>query len=70
MNGIDPNNVFALLVSCMSTADAISQDTRLTMTERAAAGRLRDSLKSWKGVAFVFKDWTPAPPAKPEAPTA
>lgn len=64
MNGIDPSNVFALLVACISTADAINQDTRMTMTERAAAGRLRDSLKSWKGLAFAYRDWTPAAPTK------
>ncbi|MFC0130735.1 hypothetical protein [Ralstonia solanacearum] len=70
MNGIDPNNMFALLVACISTADAINQDTRMAMTDRAAAGRLRDSLQSWKGLAFAYKDRTPAAPAKNGAPTA
>lgn len=69
MNGIE-NNVFALLVAGIATADAISQDVRMPMTDRAAAGRLRDALKSWRGLAYAYRDWTPAPPAKPEAPAA
>ncbi|CAJ0742310.1 hypothetical protein [Ralstonia mannitolilytica] len=68
MNGIE-NNVFALLVASIATADAINQDTRMPMTDRAAAGRLRDALKSWRSLAYEYRDWTPAAPAKPEAPT-
>ncbi|WP_247394055.1 hypothetical protein [Ralstonia pseudosolanacearum] len=70
MNGIDPNNLFALMVACIKTADAINQDTRMAMTDRAAAGRLRDALQSWKGLAYAYRDWTPAAPAKTGAPAA
>lgn len=60
MNGVDPNNVFALIAAAMATADAISQDTRQSLDRRDGAGRLRDALRSWKGLAFEYRDWTPA----------
>jgi hypothetical protein len=59
MTGVDPNNVFALINGAIATADAISQDARQSIDRRTAAGRLRDSLRSWKGLAFAYKDWTP-----------
>ncbi|MGV4630360.1 hypothetical protein [Burkholderia pseudomallei] len=60
MNGVDSNNIFALIAAAMATADAINQDTRQSLDNRAAAGRLRDGLRSWKGLAFEYRDWTPA----------
>ncbi|WP_155755009.1 hypothetical protein [Burkholderia pseudomultivorans] len=60
MNGVDPNNVFALIAAAMATADAISQDGRQSLDSRDGAGRLRDALRSWRGVAFELRDWTPA----------
>lgn len=62
MNGVDPNNLFALLTTAIGTADAISQDTRQTLDSRAAAGRLRDALRSWRPLAWELRDWTPASP--------
>ncbi|KVR94063.1 MULTISPECIES: hypothetical protein [Burkholderia cepacia complex] len=63
MNGVDPNNIFALIAAAMATADAINQDARQSLDNRAAAGRLRDGLRSWKGLAFSYRDWTPAAPS-------
>ncbi|MDN7545452.1 hypothetical protein [Burkholderia cenocepacia] len=60
MNGIDPNNVFALIAAAMATADVINQDTRQPVDSRDGAGRLRDALRSWKGLAFEYRDWKPA----------
>ncbi|CAJ3409171.1 Uncharacterised protein [Burkholderia pseudomallei] len=60
MNGVDPNNLFALLTTAIGTADAISQDTRQSLDSRDGAGRLRDALRSWKGLAFNYREWTPA----------
>ena len=60
MSGIDQNNLFAMLAGTIATADAISQDTRQTLDSRAAAGRLRDALRSWRPLAFEFRDWMPA----------
>ena len=68
MSGLDPNNLFALVNGAIATADAISQDARQSLDSRAAAGRLRDGLRSWKGVAFNYRDWTPAAPATPRGP--
>ncbi|MPV66397.1 hypothetical protein [Burkholderia sp. BE17] len=62
MNGVDPNNVFALIAAAMATADAINQDTRQPLDSRDGAGRLRDALRSWRGVAFDLRGWTPATP--------
>ncbi|CAM8821730.1 hypothetical protein [Burkholderia pseudomallei] len=59
MNGVDPNNVFALIAAAMATADAIAQDTRQTPDTRDGAGRLRDGLRNWRGVAFELRDWAP-----------
>ncbi|CAJ0682347.1 hypothetical protein [Ralstonia mannitolilytica] len=64
MNGIDPTNVFALLSTGISTADAISQDARLPAADCAAAARLRDALRAWKAVAYAFRDWQPPAPEK------
>lgn len=60
MTGVDPNNLFALLTTAIGTADAISQDTRQSLDSRDGAGRLRDALRSWKGLAFNYREWTPA----------
>lgn len=60
MNGVDPNNVFALIAAAMATADSIAQDTRQTPDTRDGAGRLRDGLRSWRGVAFELRDWAPS----------
>ncbi|MHC6051934.1 hypothetical protein ACYT84_09225 [Ralstonia solanacearum] len=65
MSGVDPTNVFALLTTGISTADAISQDARLPATDRAAASRLRDALRAWKGVSYGFREWAPPPPPTP-----
>ncbi|OXI91046.1 hypothetical protein CFB40_12135 [Burkholderia sp. AU31652] len=60
MSGIDQNNLFAMLAGTIATADEISQDVRVPLDSRAAAGRLRDALRSWRPLAFALKDWTPA----------
>ncbi|MGA4079937.1 hypothetical protein ACI2TF_09825 [Ralstonia nicotianae] len=70
MTAIDSNNAFALISAAASTADAIAADTRQTATDRAVAARIAAAMKAWKSVAFPFREWTPAAPAKTEAPTA
>lgn len=65
MSGIDQNNLFAMLAGTIATAHAISQDTRQTLDSRAAAGRLRDALRSRRPLAFEFCDWTPAASSAP-----
>ncbi|OXJ17243.1 hypothetical protein [Burkholderia sp. HI2500] len=59
MSGVDSSNIFALITAAMATADTISQDPRQSADSRAAAGRLRDGLRSWKGLAFQYRDWAP-----------
>ncbi|NVH69338.1 hypothetical protein G4D37_24710 [Burkholderia pseudomallei] len=65
MSAIDQNNLFAMLAGTIATADAISQDARQTLDSRAAAGRLRDALRSWRPLAFNYRDWTPAASSAP-----
>lgn len=60
MSGIDSQDVFALIVGAISTADAIAKDTNLTAADRDAAGRIREALKVWKSPAFRLRDWRPA----------
>lgn len=60
MSGIDSQDVFALIVGAISTADAIARDPRLTAADRDAAGRIRDALRAWKSPAFRLRDWRPA----------
>lgn len=62
MSEIDQNNLFMMLAGTIATADAISQDARQSPDSRAAAGRLRDALRSWRPLAWNYRDWTPAAP--------
>jgi hypothetical protein len=59
MANVDSNNLFSMCVAMISTADALSQDASISADLNAAAGRLRDAMKSWKGVAYAFRDVTP-----------
>ncbi|QOK96850.1 hypothetical protein HF909_10685 [Ralstonia pseudosolanacearum] len=53
-------DLFSRLTATMSLADQIADDTRLTAKEREIAALMRDSLKSWRGAAFKFREWQPA----------
>lgn len=59
--GIDPNNLFDLMVATVNTADAMASDTRLSANDRAVAASIRDVAKAWRRPAFDrFRNWTPA----------
>jgi hypothetical protein len=62
MASIDGDNLFALCVATISTADAFAQDNSLPSDLRAAAAAMRDAMKSFKTAAFAFRDL--APPKK------
>lgn len=65
MSAINQNDLFAMLAGTIATADAISQDMRQTPDSRAAAARLRDALRSWRPLAWNYRDWTPAASSAP-----
>jgi hypothetical protein len=54
------SDLFSLTVAVISTADAFAQDDTQSADLRAAAGRLRDAMKSFKGVAYRFRGLVPA----------
>ena len=70
MSAIESSNMFALISAAASTADAVAADTRQTSTDRAVAARIAAAMKAWRSASYPFRDWTPAAPAKTEAPTA
>lgn len=58
---VDEKNLFLLITTATGTATEIANDTRQTATDREKARRIAEAMKVWRGSAFSFKDWTPAP---------